>query len=122
MKILPAIPGVRPAMMIKPDKAIFRYVDHTIVSNEELIAILSPHEAAVLGILAKAKGRVVSWESMAKEIWIHERDVKDHNNNLRQYIRKLKQALDPLGYRLENVFGLGYRLWPTIEVDWSNPP
>lgn len=108
-------------MSIPEEKVTFRYVDHTIIHKGELIATLSPQEAALLGILVKYKGRLVTWDNMAEELWLHENDVKDPRANLRQHIKALRKILDPLGYSLDNIFGAGYRLWPVIHVDWTNP-
>lgn len=100
---------------------VFRYVDHTLVRGDEVILSLSPTEAAVLGILSKAKGRVVDWDHIIRELYLHENDVKDARANIGQYIHRLRALLEPFGHKIENVFAHGFRIHPVIETDWSNP-
>lgn len=120
MKILPAIPGVRPAMVLQK-KLTFYYVDHTIMDGDDIVASLTPHEAALLGLLVKAKGRALSMDIMKPELWTHEDDVKTPETQIRLYILRLRKIMEPYGYKIEALHNKLYRLWPVIQTDWSNP-
>ena len=70
--------------------------------------VLSARETAVLELLMRSKGRVVSKKQVEDHIFGHSGEVG--SNAIEVYVHRLRKKLEPSGLRIATVRGLGYCL------------
>lgn len=100
--------------------ALFRFADHTLVRNDRMM-ILTPHQATVLGMLAKAQPRVVSFERLCTGLWPMEADQPDDfHNQIAVAVHMLRPKLKPFDLEIRNVRGTGYYLIGELSMDWTS--
>ncbi len=74
---------------------------------------LTPTEFNLLTCLAKHKDRVLSWESLLKEVWGYSDDWDGGKELIKVNIRRLRKKIEPAVSNpvyLVNLWGMGYRL------------
>jgi two-component system KDP operon response regulator KdpE len=114
--------AVRHQQRHDPDPAVFVVGDLTVDAPHHRVQVagkavdLTPKEFAMLAILARNPGRVLTHRTILTEVWGPEGD--GHVEYLRVYARALRQKLgeNPRQPRLVTEPGVGYRL-----VDRSEP-
>ena len=82
------------------DEAGFPRVDNVVLS-------LPPVVRRALALLLRNEGAVVAKESFAREVW---RGGEMSDESLARCISRLRREIERLGYRLDAVYGVGYRL------------
>lgn len=104
---------------------VFRYVDQTIITGEvsdgDRKVFLTEKESLVLGVLVRAKGRVVPHELFTRDLYPIIADEPDNpKETLNQFIHRLRVKLEPFGIRIETKQGLGWS-FPIgqLAVDWK---
>jgi DNA-binding response OmpR family regulator len=71
---------------------------------------LSTSEQRIARALVKEAGAVVGYDTLSRRGWPD--DDKDHGNQLRVQILRLRRRLEPLGLSIRTVNGRGYVLEP----------
>jgi len=74
---------------------------------------LPPKERAVLGLLLRRRGQVVSKDEFAAAGW-QGQEMSDES--LARCVSQVRRALRPLGLQVETLYGLGYRLHDEAEA------
>ncbi len=74
---------------------------------------LPPKERAVLGLLLRRRGQVVSKDDFAAAGW---QGQAMSDESLARCISQVRRALRPLGLQVEVLYGLGYRLQDEAQV------
>ena len=105
------------------DMPIFRFVDHIIVAGAEWIQ-LTDMESLFLGAVVSGKGRPVSYDACAMNVW----QVSDPEKwpaswrvRLKQIRASLSQKVLHIDVEIGVVPSVGYYVHPMIRVDMSNP-
>lgn len=99
--------------------ALFRFCDHTL-SDGDRLEILTPAEAAHLGIMAQHPGRVIQAETMEANRWPEGVEPpKEPHKQVTLEISLLQAKLEPFGLRAVNVYDVGYYLQGEMDVDWG---
>ncbi|MBX3191506.1 MAG: response regulator transcription factor [Labilithrix sp.] len=82
-------------------------VEH-VVRVAEAIIDLTPREFALLALLARSAGRVVSRRDILERVWRTSRDLG--SNVLEVHVKNLREKLGAAAPTIETVRGAGYRL------------
>jgi len=71
---------------------------------------LTPHQAAILDMLARRSPRATSIELIAMKLWGAEDGPEHEHNTIRVHVSRLRRKLAPLGVSISNRYVAGYRL------------
>lgn len=71
---------------------------------------VTPKEFALLELLMKARGKVLSREHLLQRVWGYDEDLGIDGRRVDHHISRLRRRLGPEGARLVAVSGAGYRL------------
>lgn len=81
---------------------------------------LRPKQAALLGVLARRRGHIVSLQTCIRSLWpIMADEPSDPANTLTQHVWQMKPRIALCGLTIKGWWGLGYELVGELEVDWS---
>jgi DNA-binding response OmpR family regulator len=69
-----------------------------------------PKEFRVLKALLKAKGRVLTYDMLADQVWAQDYNPSSHTVCV--HVNRVKCKLNREGNRIINLVGVGYRLEP----------
>ena len=81
-----------------------------VVEGEGFRAELSAREVAILGLLAREEGRIVSRRRLLQEVWGYQNAEQQQTRTVDMHIAKLRKKLDRFGALVETVRGQGYRV------------
>jgi len=106
-KIKRMLDKTQPKDILKLDELVIDLSGRNVYIEEQYIAF-APKEFDLLLLLAKNKGKVLSRELLTNQIWGF--DFFGETRVVDNHIRKIRKKLGPLGYLIQTVVSIGYKL------------
>jgi DNA-binding response OmpR family regulator len=82
---------------------------NTLYAGDKSVRV-SPREAEFLEVLINQDGQLVPMERIMARVFGTATDAPDRPNLVAVYLCRLRPVVEKLGYRIENVFRVGYRV------------